>query len=77
MIDLSLELRDATSTDLLMLIFFFGYLVFSYHPVRFRYHPPGVYMQSMYRSFVTELDASWDRDSKYYRCSDMEKATIT
>lgn len=47
-----------SSTDLHMLIFFFfGYLVFSYHPVRIRYHAPGVYVQynvqEFYYWFVT------------------------
>ena len=60
-----------SSTDLLMLEIFFGYLVFfPCHPVRFKYQVPGVYVQSMYTSFATgkksELDASWDHDSKYH-----------
>lgn len=41
----------------MLIFFFFGYLVFSYHPVRIRYHAPGVYVQynvqEFYYWFVT------------------------
>ena len=61
-----------------MPIFFPGYICFlPHHPVCFRYHAPGVYVQSMYTNFVTgqspDQMPAGDHD---IRVSDIEKATI-
>jgi hypothetical protein len=68
------------SFQLIFLCFiFFGYLCFLlYHPDRFRYHAPGVYVQSMYTSLLLvrigcQLGFMTVNNIVYL---DMEKATI-